>query len=34
MSEELGQYFAGEITEEMVISHLENRVGLYLEERK
>ncbi len=34
LSEELGQYFAGEITEEMVISHLENRVGLYLEERK
>lgn len=32
--EELEQYFAGEITEEMVISHLENRVGLYLEERK
>ena len=34
LSEELGQYFAGEITEEMVISHLESRVGLYLEERK
>ena len=34
LSQELGHYFAGEITEEMVISHLESRVGLYLEERK
>lgn len=32
--EELSQYFAGEITEEMVINNLESRVGLYLEERK
>lgn len=31
---ELGQYFAGTITEDMLIDHLENRVGLYLEERK
>lgn len=34
LSEELERYFAGEITEEMVIGHLESRVGLYLEERK
>lgn len=32
--EELEQYFSGDITEDMVISHLESRVGLYLEERK
>lgn len=32
--EELSQYFAGEITEEMVINNLESRVGLYFGERK
>ena len=32
MSEELEQYFSDTITEEMVIDHLESRVGLYLEE--
>lgn len=32
--EELEPYFSGAITEDMVISHLESRVGLYLEERK
>ena len=31
---ELGQYFSGAITEDMLIDHLENRVGLYLKERK
>lgn len=31
--EELEQYFAGDITEEMVIHNLESRVGLYLGER-
>lgn len=33
LEEELEQYFAGAITEDMVIDHLENRVGLYLDER-
>ena len=33
MNEELEQYFFGLITEDMVIDHLESRVGLYLEER-
>ena len=33
MSEELGQYFSGTITEDMLIDHLESRVGLYLGER-
>ena len=33
MNEELEQYFSGLITEDMVIDHLESRVGLYLEER-
>lgn len=32
--EELNNYFSGTITEDMLIDHLENRVGLYLEERK
>lgn len=32
--EELEQYYDGSITEEMLISHLESRVGLYLEERR
>lgn len=32
--EELDQYFAGTITEDMLIDHLENRVGLYLKERE
>ena len=32
--EELDQYFAGSITEDMLMEHLENRVGLYLGERK
>lgn len=31
--EELGQYFSGNITEDMVIDNLEGRVGLYLGER-
>ncbi len=31
--EELEQYFAGAITEDMVINNLESRVGLYLGER-
>ncbi len=31
---ELEQYFSGAITEDMLIDHLENRVGLYLDERK
>lgn len=31
--EELGQYFAGDITEDMVIHNLESRVGLYFGER-
>lgn len=34
LEEELEQYFAGAITEDMVIDHLENRVGLYLKERE
>lgn len=33
MYEELEQYFSGTITEDMLIDHLENRVGLYLGER-
>lgn len=32
--EELEQYFAGTITEDMVIDNLESRVGLYLKERE
>lgn len=32
--EELDQYFSGTITEDMLIDHLESRVGLYLGERK
>ncbi len=31
--EELDQYFAGSITEDMLIDRLENRIGLYLGER-
>lgn len=31
--EELGAYFSGTITEDMLIDHLENRVGLWLKER-
>jgi len=31
--EELNLYFASEITEDMLIDHLESRVGLYLGER-
>lgn len=31
---ELGQYFDGTITEDMLIDRLENRVGLYLNERR
>lgn len=34
LEEELEQYFAGAITEDMVIDRLENRVGLYLKERE
>ena len=33
MREELEQYFAGTMTEDMLIDHLESRVGLYLGER-
>lgn len=33
LSEELEQYFSDVITEDMLIDHLESRVGLYLEER-
>lgn len=33
-SEELNDYLSGELTEDMVIEHLENRVGLYLSEQK
>ena len=33
LSEERDLYFAGDITEDMLIDHLENRVGLYLGER-
>lgn len=33
MFEELEQYFSGAITEDMLIDHLESRVGLYLGER-
>ena len=32
--EELEQYFSGALPEDMLIDHLESRVGLYLEERK
>lgn len=32
--EEFSSYFKGEITEDMLIDHLNNRVGLYLEEQK
>lgn len=32
--EELEQYFAGTITEDMLIDNLENRIGLYLKERE
>ncbi|MCM1027498.1 MAG: extracellular solute-binding protein [Roseburia sp.] len=32
--EELGLYFADSITEEMLIDHLQNRVGLFLAERQ
>ena len=31
--EELDLYLAGSITEDMLIDHLENRIGLYLGER-
>ena len=34
LSEELEQYFSGVITEDMLIEHLENRVGLYLSEQQ
>ena len=34
LEEELEQYFAGAITEDMLIDHLENRVGLFFKERK
>ena len=34
LEEELEQYFAGAIAEDMVVDHLENRVGLYFKERK
>lgn len=34
LSEELELYFADEITEDMLIEHLESRVGIYLGERK
>lgn len=34
LSDELSQYFSGTITEKILIDHLENRVGLYLEERQ
>ena len=33
MFEELGLFFSGAITEDMLIDHLESRVGLYLGER-
>jgi len=33
MFEELALYFSGDITEELLIDHLESRVGLYLGER-
>ncbi len=33
MREELEQYFAGTMTEDMLIDHLESRVGLYMGER-
>lgn len=32
--EELEGYFSGTITEDILIDHLESRVGLYLNERK
>lgn len=34
LAEEFYSYFMGEITEDMLIEHLNNRVGLYLEEQK
>ena len=34
MSEELEAYFAGRITKDMLIDHLESRVGLYIGERE
>lgn len=34
LAEEFYSYFMGEITEDMLIDHLNNRVGLYLEEQK
>lgn len=34
LEEELEQYFNGIITEDMLIDHLESRVGLYLNERR
>ena len=34
LDEELEQYFNGIITEDMLIDHLESRVGLYLNERR
>lgn len=34
LAEEFYSYFIGEITEDMLIDHLNNRVGLYLEEQK
>lgn len=33
-SEELADYLSGNLTEDMLIEHLENRVGLYLSEQK
>lgn len=34
LAEEMISYIAGDISEDMLIDHLENRVGLYLEERQ
>lgn len=34
LAEEFYSYFMGEITEDMLIEHLNNRVGLYLKEQK
>lgn len=33
LSEEFHEYFSGKITEDMLINHLNNRVGLYFKER-
>lgn len=32
--EELDGYLSGDVTEDMLIEHLENRIGLYLLEQK